>query len=191
MDPVAAKKDLRRDLFSRVKVLTLEQKRTASQAIVTHLQNADFFRSAEVVFSYLSMSSEPELEPLFENCTDKTWGFSRVNSDETLSFHHLTSLDQTERSSYGFLEPSPQSTILAPTDAEVIIVPGVGFDKTNGARLGRGKGHYDRFLEPVVSSPRPPILVGTCFFTQVASLIPESHDIPMNYLVTEQGMVTL
>jgi 5-formyltetrahydrofolate cyclo-ligase len=63
-------------------------------------------------------------------------------------------------------------------------VPGLGFGR-DGTRLGRGKGHYDRFL-PGLSSTA--FLCGVCFRCQVSDALPvESHDVPMDALLTESG----
>lgn len=68
-------------------------------------------------------------------------------------------------------------------------MPGVGFDPQSMNRLGRGKGHYDRYLAPLMKSGMPPALVGVCFSIQLVSLAPESHDVPMTKLVTENGFL--
>ncbi len=61
-----------------------------------------------------------------------------------------------------------------------ILVPGVGFD-LKGARLGRGKGFYDRFLKS-----HPALTVGIGWSEQIEDKIPvESHDYHMDYIITE------
>lgn len=55
---------------------------------------------------------------------------------------------------------------------DLIVVPGMAFD-SNGHRLGRGKGYYDRFLaqHPKVHT------IGLCFDFQLLPEVPsESHD---------------
>lgn len=59
-------------------------------------------------------------------------------------------------------------------------VPGVGFD-LNGARLGRGKGYYDRYLEG-----HDGLKIGLAWSEQIVEKIPvESHDCHMDFIITE------
>ncbi len=60
------------------------------------------------------------------------------------------------------------------------LVPGVGFD-LKGARLGRGKGFYDRYFEGKNS-----IAIGLAWTEQIFERIPvEQHDCHMDFIITE------
>lgn len=76
-----------------------------------------------------------------------------------------------------------------PEDEGVIVVvtPGMAFDAT-GKRLGRGGGHYDRFLgDPRLSRA---IKIGVCWSLQIVPQIPvDNHDIAMDFLCHERGVV--
>lgn len=64
---------------------------------------------------------------------------------------------------------------------DLILVPGLAFSES-GDRLGRGKGFYDKYLEHYRG-----VKIGVCFGTQVVDEIPtETHDIALDYLVSEQ-----
>lgn len=93
--------------------------------------------------------------------------------------------DTLRQGAYGICEPDPavaQRAEIAELDA--VIVPGVAFDQAGG-RMGYGGGFYDRFLTEL---QRKPLLIGYCFSTQLISQVPtESHDVQMDYLVTENG----
>lgn len=70
----------------------------------------------------------------------------------------------------------------------VVFVPGLAFS-ARGARLGRGGGFYDRFLERLSGRART---VGLCFDCQVeckmAEDIPEeAHDMRVDAVLTERG----
>ena len=67
---------------------------------------------------------------------------------------------------------------------EVLLMPVNGFDAA-GYRLGYGGGYFDRTLASLV--PRP-VAVGVGFeLARVASIRPQAHDIPLDFLVTEAG----
>ena len=67
---------------------------------------------------------------------------------------------------------------------DVILLPVVGFD-AQGYRLGYGGGYFDRTL--VQLNPRP-LVIGTAYeISRLASVQPQVHDIPMDWVVTEAG----
>lgn len=66
------------------------------------------------------------------------------------------------------------------TSPKWCLVPGVGFD-LNGARLGRGKGFYDRYFEN-----RDVITIGLAWSEQIVEKVPvEQHDFHMDFIITE------
>lgn len=65
---------------------------------------------------------------------------------------------------------------------DYLLVPGRCFTKS-GARLGRGRGYFDRYLQDFEGQT-----VGFCFEEQIFDHIPEEeHDIRVQYLVTEEN----
>lgn len=68
---------------------------------------------------------------------------------------------------------------------DMLLVPLVGFD-TAGYRLGYGGGYYDRTLVQMTPKPRT-IGVGYSL-SQLQTVYPQAHDIPMDAIVTEDGL---
>ena len=68
---------------------------------------------------------------------------------------------------------------------ELLIVPLVGFDAA-GFRLGYGAGFYDRTL--AASIPRPRTIAVGFSSAELPTIHPQPHDIPMDVIVTEQGI---
>ena len=179
------KRARRRDCFARIKALSVEEKASYSREIVEHLGRSAPFVKATTIFAFIALPGEPDLESLFERFPQKRWAFSRVNENDSLTFHYLENRDDLLLGEFGIYEPNPERCPVAPAkDAEAILIPGVSFDTSNGARLGRGKGHYDRYLSQI---PSLPPLIGICFGTQLSKIVPESHDVPMDAIVTENG----
>ena len=72
-----------------------------------------------------------------------------------------------------------------PVRPSILIIPMVGFDEA-GYRLGYGGGFYDR---TIASYAEKPLCVGTGFeLGRLASIHPLPHDIPMDAIVTENGL---
>ena len=66
-----------------------------------------------------------------------------------------------------------------------LLIPVVGFD-AKGYRLGYGAGFYDRTL---AIFPRAPLTIGVGFeLSRMDSIHPHTHDIPLDYIVTEAGI---
>lgn len=65
----------------------------------------------------------------------------------------------------------------------VIVVPGVAFDIT-GYRIGYGKGYYDQYLT------NQQCKIGFVHHSLMVEHIEhEDHDVPMNVIVTDQGVI--
>ena len=79
------------------------------------------------------------------------------------------------------MAPPPDAPDTVP---RIVVVPLLGFDE-KGARLGYGKGHYDRALTSITNRP---LLIGFAFSSQELPDIPSGpHDIPLDAVVTETG----
>jgi 5-formyltetrahydrofolate cyclo-ligase len=78
----------------------------------------------------------------------------------------------------GLMEPPAAGASLS--DADVVVVPGVAYDRS-GRRLGRGGGSYDLALAAVVRAP----VVGLALDGEVVDEVPvEPHDRRVDVVVT-------
>jgi 5-formyltetrahydrofolate cyclo-ligase len=110
-------------------------------------------------------------------------GLPVVNKeDKTLAFHVWYPGCEMEEDAYRI--PKPKGTeVIVPT---LLFVPCVGFTvhQQKAYRLGYGGGFYDRTLASL--SPRP-FTVGLAFDCARADFEPESHDMPLDVVLTESG----
>lgn len=85
-----------------------------------------------------------------------------------------------ETGPYGIQQPkeSPETGSVDVSDIDLVIVPGVAFDRQNN-RLGRGQGYYDRFLKKM---PARTPLIGLAFDFQIVDHLPhrQGQDIPVS-----------
>ena len=109
-----------------------------------------------------------------------------------LELFWLENMEELELGMYRILEPkhelrSVESKRLQPTDLDLVMVPGVAFDRTGG-RTGHGKGYYDKLLQHArLDAP----LIALAFECQMFEKIPaENHDIYMDKIVTEDAIYT-
>lgn len=86
----------------------------------------------------------------------------------------------------GILEPPPSAPEVAPETVDLVVVPGLAFDRM-GRRLGQGGGFYDRTLA-LITAPR----LAVCFSGQLVDHVPSTEqDLPMDLVVHEQGLFRL
>jgi 5,10-methenyltetrahydrofolate synthetase len=70
---------------------------------------------------------------------------------------------------------------------DVLLIPLVAVDARN-YRIGYGGGYFDRTLEALTAAGRRPTSIGVGFeLARVADTLPGPHDIPLDFVVTEQG----
>ena len=100
----------------------------------------------------------------------------------TLKFHAWFPGCPMEEDAYGI--PKPKDTeVITPT---LLFVPCVGYG-LGGYRLGYGGGFYDRTLANL--QPKP-YTVGLGYSNAfLLDLKPEPHDVPLNALLNDQGVV--
>lgn len=110
-----------------------------------------------------------------------------VVETNTLELFLLEDMSELVEGAYKILEPKTElrslpAKVVRPEELDLVMVPGTAFDP-RGARMGQGKGYYDRLL----SAARPDApLVGIAFDCQVFDEIPVApHDVFMDTVLTE------
>jgi 5,10-methenyltetrahydrofolate synthetase len=95
-----------------------------------------------------------------------------------LEYRIWTPGDPLERGVWNILVPSRGPAV----QPDVVIAPVVGFDEAH-YRLGYGGGFFDRTL---AAMPRKPLTIGVGYAqTRIPTIYPQSHDIPMDVVVTD------
>ncbi len=138
-------------------------------------QGLELFQQAKTVGAYIPLPDEVDITPLFQ-CLEKTFYIPAF--DEAISSYRLAQwTDELKPGKFGI--PEPANPVFAPEELDLIIVPGVAFDRT-GNRIGRGGGFYDRLL-PQYHAVR----IGICFDFQCVENVPsEPHDCRMDVVVS-------
>ena len=91
-----------------------------------------------------------------------------------------------KRGAFGILEPKEdEEFITTPDRINMIIVPGLAFDKSCN-RLGYGKGYYDDFLRGRSWLKK----IGIAFnFQIVPQITPRKNDVQMNIIITDSNTI--
>lgn len=189
-------------LAQRSALLDREQ---ASRSICERIFALVAYQQANTIMWYLDCRSEVQTQRalLQALASEKRIiiPFCTVDSqgDPELGLWWLQDFSELHVGTWGILEPPQarwheQAKLVGPDELELIVVPGVAFDKFGG-RLGYGAGYYDRLLAQVKPETH---LVGICFEAQLfPRVFCEGHDIAMHCVLTEaaeytcQGMPSL
>lgn len=174
---------MKRLLRKRIKEIKAEYsadelERMSADVIGNLLNDADLQRGKTIV-AYYSLPDEVDTRMLIHTLVQqgKTVLLPTVVGDDIVLRHYEGS-HSLRIGQYGISEP--QGKVFCDYDnIDVVIVPGIAFD-SDGHRLGRGKGYYDRFLPTVKSA----VKIGICFPFQFLENIPfEQHDAAMTKVV--------
>ena len=130
--------------------------------------------------AFCPLSDEVDIMPLLDALHNRgvTIVVPEVVSDTDMQLRLYTPDSATKKGMLGTTVPDTAIfTDYAQIDA--VLVPGVAFD-TDGHRLGRGKGYYDRFLKMLATGTRK---IAACYPYQLVEHVPtEEHDITMDYV---------
>ncbi len=141
-----------------------------------HLAELPEYVSARVVMAFASMPVEPDTDGLLARLAQegRMIVLPRLQDGEIVP---VQSTGEFTRGQFGIREPV--GPVVDPATIDVVVVPGLAFT-ADGARLGRGKAYYDRFL-PQVRGLR----VGVCFAEQLVDELPmEPHDVRLDRVLT-------
>ncbi|SHE54268.1 5-formyltetrahydrofolate cyclo-ligase [Caloramator proteoclasticus] len=168
--------------------LSKEEVIKRSIVITKHIINWDKFLNSNSIMIYSAFRNEVETSFLAEEILKegKVLIYPKtIKSQFKLIPCIVNKIDELTKGEYGILEPK-QFEVIDKKQIDLIFIPGVAFDK-NGYRLGYGAGYYDRFLEDFKG-----IKVGICYdFQIVDDVYKDEHDIKMDYLICEEGILKL
>ncbi|MFZ4484033.1 MAG: 5-formyltetrahydrofolate cyclo-ligase [Chthoniobacterales bacterium] len=151
----------------------------ASESVRTIIPLLPRWQEARIVAAFAPLRGEPDLRPL-DWLGPRTVLFPRVDGED-LIFHRVESPNHLRPGAFDVLEPDPSSCTVIAAAADLIFVPGLAFT-ADGARLGRGRGYYDRLLASLPASVQR---VGVCFPGQLLDTLPvEPHDQKVDVVLT-------
>jgi 5-formyltetrahydrofolate cyclo-ligase len=153
-----------------------------------HLAASPELAQARRIALFASLPDELPTRPLFEllRRAGRTSFFPRVLPGDGLDFAPLERWDELRTGELGVLEPPPGVPGIDLGPGDLVLVPGLAFDR-RGGRLGRGGGHYDRRFPPGAPGPT---LLGLCFACRLIEGIPSgAQDRKMDGILTEHGLL--
>ena len=192
-----AKREIRRAVRARIAAMTSDNRADASDTACALARAERHFLDASTVLLYLAMADEINPHPLLAAALDarKRVFLPRMDWDaDSMQAVEIHSPEfPTEVRRHRLAEPVGTTTI-DPAALDLIVVPGVAFDR-NGGRIGRGKGFYDRFLArarergQAGDAASRPFRLGLCFSCQIVDSVPcDAHDQRVDAIASESGL---
>jgi len=212
-NPQLLKQSLRKQIVTRIARISESQLLRQGLALQNKLLSSDIYKNAKRIGIYVSLPYEVPTDLVISDMlrTDpqKHCFVPVIQPDRTLKMVRVYSVEDLQSfpvNKYNIPEPSPfylmgadevkREDALEQGGLDVIIVPGVAFDK-QGGRLGRGKGYYDNFLAQchklaMSSGCKMPTTVGLAFREQVVECVPrEDHDRKVDFVLDPESPTDL
>ena len=144
------KEQIRAEMRQRLSGLTEDVALRESTAILQGVIALPSWNKAKSILLFWPRADEPAIHGLCWEALKAGKVLALPAYDpETESYlaRQVRSLAESEliHGRFGIAEPSPDCPIVPIEQIEFALVPGLAFDRT-GARLGRGRGFYDRLL---------------------------------------------
>ncbi|MBQ6369711.1 MAG: 5-formyltetrahydrofolate cyclo-ligase, partial [Parasporobacterium sp.] len=142
-----SKEQIRKMISEKKQNMTEEEVRRLSEELTRIFCSLEEFQRADCLFAYCSFNQEVRTGAIIRTAleTGKRVAVPKVLGDR-LEFRYIRSEQDLEISSLGIPEPKDGLETADGREEEILmLMPGLAFDRT-GARVGYGKGLYDRYL---------------------------------------------
>lgn len=183
---VPPKNELRAAALSRRDALSAEQRTAAALAVAARMPPLEI-TAATIVAGYAPIRGEIDPVPLMQGFAARGAALAMPaisRPDAALAFRAWKPGEALVRGALGTYEPPANVVEVVP---DIVLVPLVAFDRA-GHRIGYGAGYYDRTLE-ALRRHRTVTAIGLAFAVQEVPRVPAlSHDVRLDYVLTETGM---
>ncbi len=163
----------------------------ASHEICKVFLSLDCYKNAKYVFCFVGRTREIQTDEIIHKVLDDKkilcvpYCTVDINGKEIMLAKEIKNIKELKQGKYGILTPDESAKTIAPHEIDIAILPCLAADK-NGARLGFGKGYYDKFL---INLKKGAVKIALCreIFIQKQGVIPmQKHDVFANFVISEK-----
>ena len=192
MEEIRATKDqIRSDTVAEIDALSKTDLNAKIKAIENRLFEFANFLESRIVLMYVGGNNEVPTDAILL----RAYEYGKIvvlPAFETETFKmNLMKVDNLSKDIQdgprGVAEPDPERCKRVPVEKiDIAIIPGIAFDE-KGARIGTGRGYYDRLIPNLSITTRK---VALALEEQVVPQIPmESHDKFVDIIITDKRIV--
>ena len=178
----AQKKFLRREINSRLKAMSVNERIFFSRAAVEKFLLHPIYKSSKIIMAYSSTALEIQLGEFFFTALShgKILAIPFIRGREMFAAE-LLSVDELEIGAYDILTvKNADDKIIDAKKIDCIVTPGFAFD-ANCNRLGKGGGYYDKFFVNAINAKK----IALAHDCQIVDKVPiEQHDMPVDFVIT-------
>jgi 5-formyltetrahydrofolate cyclo-ligase len=181
----AFRKAKRAELLARRSALELDARKRAAESVTQQLLAAVDLRAYPTLGFYWPIRGELDLRELARSHVEAGGTAALpvvVAKNAPLELWQWQHGAPMQRGFWNIPVPAERRVV----KPDVLVIPLVGYDAA-GFRLGYGGGYYDRTLAAL--TPRPLCIGVGCDDSQLETIHPQPHDIPMNLIVTERRVL--
>lgn len=177
---------LRKEILERRNYLELDNKIKYDKVIFKKLINSDIYKRSKKIFTYISFGSEVDTKKFINYAISDNKDIYVPKTDkvnkEMLAIK-INSLNNMNVDKLGILEPKHVDKSKVGDKFDLIIMPGVAFDK-NGNRIGYGGGYYDKYISKINDKC---VKLALAYELQIVENIKsEIHDIKVDFIITNK-----
>jgi len=183
---------LRRHLRKLRRAVPAAQRRAVGAAVAHHIRQSFNLRPGLRIAVYAPLPTELDTAALMRLSAQHRCRIylPRLTDLRRRRMQFVEAGGPMHRNHLGIMEPV-QLRRLSARNLDLVFVPLVGFD-AKGERLGMGAGYYDRAFAFLRRRSHwiHPRLIGLAYsFQQVPHIEGASHDVRLNAVITEKGLI--
>ena len=166
-----------------------------SGALTAIVLDAEVWRSARSIAAFVGVGGEPDTRALL----DEAWAMGkqvwlpRVQGED-LAFVQVRDARRLVAGRFGLIEPvsdGEAERTLVEVEPALVVIPGLAFGR-DGARIGFGRGFYDRALAPLrgrIDVRRLGLCFSSFLYDARGPIPMAAHDVPMHAVATDEEFV--
>lgn len=187
------KKQIRRDILKIRRDMDIEIKDGYDKIIEEKFFESSFYKQAKNIFIYISYDSEINTKRIINRAIKEGKNIYVPRTEFSTKLMNAVKINNFENmieSRYGILEPKKEEPFINPNDLDLIVVPGVAFDK-NGGRVGYGAGYYDRYFKRIDKQNRLRVTKFALIYDfQLIDEVPtDEEDVLVDAVLTEKQFI--
>ena len=187
MNPeIQLKNKLRRSLKARRLAMGKSEREQKDHEIRQNLMALPQLQLAKSIFCFISNAAEVDTRALIKllMAQDRQLSVPKIVAEQPMQAVIFKCWEDLEVAQLGIL--SPRNTKPVATTVDITLTPGLGFSP-KGARLGYGRGYYDRWF----ATHGGGLKIALAYELQLVDELPtDENDVRVDLIVTEQRVIT-